>query len=165
MNRIIGVERYIQEGIVEFATYGAAIRSFAIRRTSGTVNSRIPLRIFMSVQQSTVIPYEITTTLSLAGESNNTPVIGHSAYVVYAGILNGTAPPVPKIYYKVDTANQVCYISINHGISSPWSNGIIECVQLPKDQVVIDVDYNTDISSDPDAVKVDLYAPTVTLLS
>ena len=165
VNRITGIERYIQEGIVEFATYGATIRSFAIRRKSGTTNSRILLKIFMPVQQATVIPYEITTTLSLAGESNNTPVIGHSAYIAYAGVLNGTDPPIPKMYYKVDTANQVCYISINHGISNPWSNGIIECLQLPKDQVVIDVKYNTDISSDPAAVKVDLYAPTLTLLT
>ena len=158
-NRITGIERYIREGFVEFATYGAAIRSFAIRRISGTANSRIPLKIFMPVQQSTVIPYEINTT------TNNTPVFGHTAYIVYGGILNGTNPPIPKIYYKVDTTNQVCYVSINHGVSSPWSSGIIECLALPKDQVVIDVDYNTDISSDSAAVKVDLYAPTLTLLS
>lgn len=164
-SRITGIERYINEGVVPFATLGANIRSFAIRRTSGTSNSRIPLKIIFSPQQGSVVPYEITTTLHMAGESNNTPVINASASIIYAGTLNSGTIPVPSMWFKVDTTNQICYVSINHGVSSTWGNGYIECLLLPKDQMTIDVAYNTDISSDPSAVKVNLYAPTMTLLS
>ena len=97
----------------------------------------------------------------MAGATNNTPQISDAGMCLSAGVLNGNPAPLPSVYYKVDTTKQWCYVTLVFGASSYWGAGYIYVGDM-NNQLSIDVDTNTDISSDTGAVKLTMYTPTFT---
>ena len=156
--RLTNLENWINSRFVPFATLGAQIRSFAIRRLNGTANARIPIRIVYSSQASGHSVVSLDLTLLSNGGDNNTPML--SATGIYTSVNTSNV----AVYYKLDTTNQVCYVSMKMHTTNLWASGYLQYVNSVNDEIIFDFDTNTDISSDPAAVKMNLYAPTMTLL-
>ena len=152
---------YLKQKLIEFSTFGGNTRSFIIKRTWGTENTRLPIQITYTTQQNTMTPVTLYLDCYMAGATNNTPQISDVGICLAAGILNGNPAPLPSVYYKVDTTKQWCYVTLVFGGSSYWGAGYIYIGNMTN-QLSIDVATNTDISADTGAVKLSMYAPTFT---
>ena len=157
--RLTNLENWIESRFVPFSTLGAQIRSFAIRRLKGTTNARIPIHIVYCSQASGHSVASLDLTLLSNQGANSTPILS------LAGIYTSVNTTDVAVYYKLDTTNQICYVSMKMHTANLWASGYLQYVNSLNDEIIFDFDTNTDISSDPSAVKLDLYAPTMALLS
>lgn len=150
--------------ITEFATYGSQTRSFIIKRTYGTSNTRCPLKLVYGSQDPTSTPVVLYTNLFSAGANNNTPNLSKSGMCFGAGTINTTNPipmPLPTVWFKTDTTKQCLYITINFGYSNLWAAGYFK-IENSTDQLMIDTTNGIDISSDSEATQMTIYHPTFT---
>ena len=129
--------------------------SFVLQRmNSSTV--KIPMRITIGTQIPQDSPIQIDFNVIL-----QEPTLSSTGFAIYKCLSVSNSKP--KVYYKKDSTNNRCYVTIEMtGQTTMWGRAFMEWYSYDLELTTTGA---VDLSSDTAASQMNIYAPTMELLS
>ena len=142
--------------VVETGTGGNKF-SFVIKKLK-TTQARYPMRVTIGTQRDLDSPVMLSFNVILSALELSKTGIALYKYLV-------TSTSIPAVWFKSDSTNGLIYVTVEMMSStSMWGSAYIE--YYPADsEMIITTSGAIDISSDSSATRMDIYAPTMNLLS